>query len=134
MSLDVISHSPALLIAIPLFGAFFTPVISRLHAKVRDGFVIVVIALTEILAIFLAQDIYTNGIRKYVFGASLPSLTRPDTISIPVRIIFEVDGMSIFMVLISLTIALVAAIYSASFFKKEDGLDRYYTPPFQVLL
>ena len=127
MSFDVISHSPALLIAIPLFGAFFTPVISRLHAKVRDGFVIVVIALTEILAIFLAQDIYTNGIRKYVFGASLPSLTRPDTISIPVRIIFEVDGMSIFMVLISLTIALVAAIYSASFFKKEDGLDRYYT-------
>lgn len=122
---SVIEHSPALLIAIPLFGAFFTPVISRLHHRVRDGFVLVVLALTELLAILLAQDIYTNGIRKYAFGANLPSLTHPTTVAIPVRILFEVDALSILMVLISVTIVFIAAIYSLSFFKKE--LDKYFT-------
>ncbi|HHH79728.1 MAG TPA: NADH:ubiquinone oxidoreductase [Thermoplasmatales archaeon] len=124
---SIITHSPALLIAIPLFAAFITPLLSRIHRRARDGFVLIVLAATELLALLLAQDIYANGIRKYVFGATLPSLTHPGTMSIPVRIIFEIDGLSIFMVLISLTIAFVAAIYSSSFFKKEDGLDRYYT-------
>ncbi|HEC81487.1 MAG TPA: NADH:ubiquinone oxidoreductase [Thermoplasmatales archaeon] len=123
----IITHAPALLIAIPLFSAFITPLLSRIHHRIRDGFVVIVLAATDFLALLLAQDIYTHGIRRYVFGATLPSLTHPTTVTIPVRIIFEVDGLSIFMVLISLTIAFVAAIYSTSFFKKEDGLDRYYT-------
>ncbi|HEC94632.1 MAG TPA: NADH:ubiquinone oxidoreductase, partial [Thermoplasmatales archaeon] len=120
---NIIIHAPALLVAIPLFSAFITPLLSRLHHRVRDAFVIIVLAVTEILAILLAQHIYAQGIMTYVFGADIPSLTT----EIPIRIVFEVDGMSIFMVLISFTIALVAAVYSASFFKKEDGLDRYYT-------
>ncbi|HID25085.1 MAG TPA: NADH:ubiquinone oxidoreductase, partial [Thermoplasmata archaeon] len=115
--------APALLVAIPLFGAFITPLISRVHSRARDIFAILVLAVGEFIAFFLAQDVYANGIKTYVFGANIPSFT----MRIPVRIIFEVDGMSIFMVLISFPIAFVAAVYSASFFKKEDGLDRYYT-------
>lgn len=46
---------------------------------------------------------------------------------VPVRIILEVDAMSIFMAIISDTIALVAAIYSLSFMKKETGRAKFYT-------
>lgn len=46
---------------------------------------------------------------------------------VPVRIILEVDAMSVFMAIISDTIALVAAIYSLSFMKKETGRAKFYT-------
>ncbi len=41
----VLTHSPALIIAVPLLGAFLTPLISRVHDKVRNIFVILAIAL-----------------------------------------------------------------------------------------
>jgi len=46
---------------------------------------------------------------------------------VPVRIILEVDGISIFMGIITGTVALAAAIYSFSFMKKETGQNRFYT-------
>ncbi len=124
---ELIIHSPALLVAIPLFGAFLTPIVGRLGGRIRDALVLLFLGITEILAILLAQDVYANGIRSYVFGASFSSFTHPSTFSLPVRIIFEVDGLSIFMVIISITLAFIAAVYSISFIKKENGLDRYYT-------
>ncbi|UCF12159.1 MAG: hypothetical protein JSW06_08965 [Thermoplasmatales archaeon] len=109
-----------LIVAIPLLGAFLTPLVSRINDKLRNIFVIIVLALNAVLVFLLASDILTTGIKTYVFGAK--DLSYPI-----VRILFEVDAMSIFMAIISSILVLVAVVYSWSFMEKNTGLDKYYT-------
>ncbi len=123
----LITHSPILIIAIPLLGAFLTPLISRASGKARNIFVVGVLVFVEFLVLLLARDIYANGLHVYTLGASLPDLTIPGGYMVPVRIILEVDGMSIFMGIISATVSLAATIYSLQFMKDEAGQDKFYT-------
>jgi len=123
----LVAHSAILIIAIPLLAAFLTPLISRVSKKARDILVIATLVFVEFLVIILAKDIYLNGIHIYTLGASSPSLTIPEHYMVPVRIILEVDAMSIFMGIISATVSLAATIYSISFMKEETGGDRFYT-------
>ena len=116
----LLQHSPALIVAVPLLGAFLTPLISRVNDKVRNIFVILTLGLTTLLVFLLASDVFTGNIRTYIFGAQ--NLTLP-----VVRILFEVDAMGAFMAIISIILALVAVIYSWSFMKENTGLDKYYT-------
>ena len=113
-------YTVALVVAIPLLGAFLTPLIGRIHDKLRNIFVIIVLILNSALVFLLASDIFTNGIKTYVFGAQ--DITYPI-----VRILFEVDAMSIFMAIISSILVTVAVLYSWSFMKENTGLDKYYT-------
>jgi len=117
----IIEQSPPLIIAIPLLGAFLTPLISRLSGKARNVFVGIVIALTGFLIALLASDVFANGPRTYVFGAK--------NLALPVvRILFEVDSLSVFMAIVTFILAFVSLVYSWSFMNKEnDGLDKYYT-------
>jgi len=123
----LIVQSPILIIAIPLLGAFLTPLISRASGKARNIFVVGILVLVELLVLLLARDIYANGLRIYTLGASLPDLTIPEGYMVPVRIILEVDGISIFMGVITATVSLAGAIYSLQFMKDETGQDRFYT-------
>jgi len=123
----LITHSPILIIAIPLLAAFLTPLISRVNQKARDVLVITTLALAGFLVIILARDIYANGIHIYTLGASSPTLAIPEQYMVPMRIILEVDAMSIFMCIIWATVSLAAGIYSLSFMKEETGRDRFYT-------
>ena len=114
------THAPALIVAVPLLGAFLTPLVSRLNDKLRNIFVIIVIGLTGFLVLLLANEVLTNGTQTYIFGAS--------NIALPVvRILFEVDAMSIFMAIISSILPIAAVIYSWAFMKENTGLDKYYT-------
>jgi multicomponent Na+:H+ antiporter subunit D len=109
-----------MIVAIPLLGAFLTPLISKINGKLRNIFVILVLALNAVIVLLVASQVFTNGIMTYVFGAK--------DISLPiVRILFEVDAMSIFMAIISSILVLVAVIYSWAFMEKNTGLDKYYT-------
>ena len=123
----LIDNAPILIIAVPLLAAFLTPLISLASVKARDIFVITALALVELLVLLLARDIYANGTVVYTLGASLPDLTIPGGYIVPVRIILEVDGMSIFMGIISATVALAAAVYSLRFMKAETGQAKFYT-------
>jgi multicomponent Na+:H+ antiporter subunit D len=116
----LLQHSPALIVAVPLIGAFITPLISRLNDKVRNVFVILTLGLTASLVFLLASDVFTGNIHTYIFGSR--DLTLP-----VVRILFEVDAMSAFMIIISVILSLIAVIYSWSFMKENTGLDKYYT-------
>ena len=89
----LLQHSPALIVAIPLLGAFLTPLVSKINKKVRNIFVILVILITTILVMLLASDVFSGNIHTYVFGSQ--DLTVP-----LVRILFEVDAMSAFMSII----------------------------------
>jgi len=113
-------YTIALVVAIPLLGAFITPLVSKINDKLRNIFVIIVLALNAGLVFLLASEIFTKGIKTYVFGAK--DLTFPI-----VRILFEVDAMSIFMAIISSILVLIAVIYSWAFMKENTGLDKYYT-------
>jgi len=117
----LLTHAPALIIAVPLLGAFLTPLISRINDKLRNIFVILTLGLTTFLVFLLANDVFTNGIRTYVFGHA-------GDITLPiVRILFEIDGLNAFMAIIGCLFPLIAVIYSWSFIKENTGLDKYYT-------
>jgi multicomponent Na+:H+ antiporter subunit D len=116
----LLQHSPALIIAIPLLSAFLLPLVSRIHAKVRDVFALVMLGVTSCFVGLLASDVLSHGPRIYIFGAQ--------NLRVPlVRILFEVDSMGIFMAIITMMLAIIAVIYSWSFLHQEDGLDKYYT-------
>jgi multicomponent Na+:H+ antiporter subunit D len=117
-------HSPALIVGIPLLAAFLTPLVSRINDKIRNLFVLVMLCVTGFLIILLGYDVQTNGIRTYVFGSGAPL---PSGMSIPVRIMFEIDSMNVFMVIITIILALVGVLYSWSFMNRQDGQDKYYT-------
>jgi len=117
---SLLLHSPALIIAIPLLSAFLMPLVSRVHAKLRNIFALLMLGVTACFIGLLATDVLANGPRIYIFGAK--ELTLP-----LVRILFEVDSISIFMVIITIMLAIIAVIYSWSFLDKQDGLDKYYT-------
>lgn len=119
----IIFHAPALLVALPLLGAFLTPLISKINDKVRNIFVICIIGITGILVLLLGQQIMDTGPITYVFGSSL-SMVQNNTV---IRILFEIDALSIFMALIGILLAFVASIYSWGFLKNETGQDKYYT-------
>jgi multicomponent Na+:H+ antiporter subunit D len=116
----LIQQSPALIIAIPLMGAFLLPLVSRINAKLRNIFALCMVGLTACFVGLLASDVLQHGPRIYIFGSK--------NLAVPmVRILFEVDSMSIFMALITMVLAVVALIYSWSYMKEHDGLDKYYT-------
>jgi len=117
-------HSPALIVAVPLLAAFLTPLISKINDIVRNLFVLIMLSITGLLVAILSYDVFTNGIRLYVFGGGAPL---PSGMTLPVRIMFEVDAMSIFMIIITIVLAFISIIYSLSYLKNQDGLDKYYT-------
>ena len=124
---SLLIHSPILIIAIPLLAAFLTPFISRVSDRARDALVIATLVFVEFLVIILAVDIYRGGPHIYALGASSPLLAMPEHYMVPVRIVLQVDAMSIFMGMISATVSLAAAIYSVSFMRNETGKDKFYT-------
>jgi multicomponent Na+:H+ antiporter subunit D len=116
----LVGYGPALIVAVPLIGAFLTPLVSRVGDRLRNIFVILVLALNSCLVFLLASDVFANGIRTYIFGAR--------DISYPiVRILFEVDAMGIFMAIIISILVFAAVVYSWAFMKGNTGLDKYYT-------
>ncbi|NPA75710.1 MAG: NADH:ubiquinone oxidoreductase [Euryarchaeota archaeon] len=123
----IMNNAPALAIAIPLLGAFVTPLINRAGRKAMLVWVIAVLAFTEFIALLLVYQVNTYGIQVYVFGANPHTLTvPPDSGGIPVRIIFTIDGMSAFTALISATLGLVVGIYSVGSEKFQTAQEKFF--------
>ena len=123
----LIGHSSILIIAVPLLIAFLTPLIGMASKKARNAVVIGGLAFVAFLVFALARDVILNGIHIYTLGATFPGLTIPEGTMVPVRIILEVDGVSVFMGIIVAIVSLVAVIYSLSAMKGETGQNRFYT-------
>ncbi len=123
---DLITHAPAIIIAIPLLFAFATPLIGKINKYVRNAWAFTAVLLSGALAYVLAWEVFKNGgdPNVYVFGGA--DGTAFDVLS-NVRISFYVDGMAAFMGIIMATVAFAAVIYSFSFVKKYTGQDKYYT-------
>ena len=125
--MNIIAHSPALIVGIPLFTAFLFQFIYYITHKNVKYLAAISMGITWILTIFMAFRVFLSGPIVYTFGASSPGLTLPSGYHFPIRIIFEVDGMSAFMALIGTTISFVGALYSESFAKKYTEVSKYYS-------
>ena len=123
----LVAQSPILIIAIPLVAAFLTPLIGMASSKARNTLAIGSLLFTVFLVFALARDISITGIHVYTLGATSPSLAVPTGFIVPVRIVLEVDGMSIFFGIIWSIVSLAAAIYSLSHIAKETGQNRFFT-------
>ena len=120
-------YIPVLIVAIPLFGAFLTPIISRINGKVRNIFAISILGITGFLVFWLSTEIFTNNmIYTYVFGGDSNVIGSGNS-AYAIRILFEVDSFGIFMAIIAIIVAFIGTLYSYSYMKKETGLDKYYT-------
>lgn len=125
--MNLSDHIPILIIAIPLLAAFLVPLIGRINKKATGILATLALSVSLILTIILAVKILTVGPQIYVFGATSPSLTLPSGLKFPIRIMFQIDAMGIFMGLITAVISFVGAVYSLTFMKQQNGLDKYYS-------
>jgi len=116
-----------LIIAIPLVAAFLTPLVGMASSKARNVLAIGSLIFTVFLVFALARDISITGIHVYTLGATSPSLGVPTGFIVPVRIVLEVDGMSVFFGIIWSIVSLAAAIYSLSHIAKDTGQNRFFT-------
>jgi multicomponent Na+:H+ antiporter subunit D len=119
------NHAPVLLIAIPLLGAFAVPLIGKLGRTARNTFVGFIASITGLLAASVfgqagAPTLYVLG--GHGFGIPLPS-----GMSVPIRILLEVDGMGAFMALITALITLTGAFFSFSYWKGRSGGTLFYS-------
>jgi multicomponent Na+:H+ antiporter subunit D len=122
-------HAPVLLIAVPLLGAFAVPLVGKLGRPVRNGFVALIILATACLAGLLAADVLARGEAPtvYVLGGKLINLPLPSGMRVPIRILLEVDGMSVLMILITTLVALAGSLFSFSYWKGHSGGTMYYS-------
>ena len=119
------SHALALLIVVPLFAAFFTPIAQRISHKFMNLWVIFSLGISECLVLVLARNVIKGDIQIYTLGADFPSLASPA--GFPIRIILAADAIAVFMALISVFIALLIGIYSWRFMERYKSRDKYYT-------
>ena len=121
----MIEHLPALMIAVPLFGAFTTPLLKK-NYKAASLWALIITAVTLGLSLLLVREVLIRGLMVYVFGADKPGLVLPSGYSVPVRIIFEVDAIGAFMALSATLMSFIGAMYSYSHVERETGLEKYY--------
>ncbi|KUG20260.1 membrane bound hydrogenase, mbhh subunit [hydrocarbon metagenome] len=123
----IAQHAPALIIALPLFAAFATPLIGRYSRQARDAWIFAAMAATAAIAAVLAYQVYTVGTVVYAFGAAAPHIPLPiDSGGIPIRIIFTVDAMSAFMVVTAAISGFAVTLYSLISESKLTGRDGFY--------
>jgi multicomponent Na+:H+ antiporter subunit D len=125
--MNLLNHAPVLIIAVPLLAAFLVPIIGRINKKAVGIFVTLMLAFSTVLTVVLAVKVLSSGPQIYVFGAKSPFLTLPSGLKFPIRIMFEVDAMGVFMGLITALSSFLGVVYSLGFMEKYDGLEKYYS-------
>ncbi len=124
----ILDNLPALLIALPLLGAFLTPFISRAGDGMRNGWILLISLLTACTGLLIAAEVLTGGTITYAFGISdLSQVIPPDSGGIPIRIIFTIDAMNAFMLIISAIVGFSITVYSITSMAEHSGKDGYYT-------
>ncbi len=101
---------------LPLLTCFFVPLIGRISAKARNGFVVAIAAITAFLAFTLIPA---------VSDGSTVNLTFP-WISGSVTAGVYLDPLSILFACLISFFGLIIAIYSLGYMKHEENLTRYY--------
>ncbi len=118
-------HLPALLLAVPLLGAFTAPLFSLGGKYLRNAALLAATFLTLVVAFLLWRHVNATGIAVYVMGAKTTALTLPSGMKFPVRIILEVDAFSAFMALTGALASFAGALFSLNYMNRFTGLNRF---------
>ncbi len=123
----IFDNLPALLIIVPLIGAFLTPLFGRFIPKLRTPWVIFAVLVSAAVSITTAVRVLISGPIVYIFGAGVDTPAILDSAGIPIRIIFTIDAFSAFMLLSAALVSVAAMLYLASSQKERSGKSEFYT-------
>ncbi|MDR3102094.1 MAG: NADH:ubiquinone oxidoreductase [Methanocalculaceae archaeon] len=128
MNVDFLTASlPALLITVPLFGAFLTPVCGRFLPNARDAWVILTSIVSSAIAVLLAVQVYAKGTIVYVFGAAPGLGTIPaDSGGMPIRILFHIDGFGVFMLISAAIVSFAGILYLTVSQSRRSSRSEFY--------
>ena len=130
----IMDNLPALLIALPMLGAILTPIISRYGDSVRNGWVMLISTLASGSGLLVASKVLATGTIVYTFGvSSLSQIIPPDSGGVPFRIIFTIDAMNAFMLVIAAIVGFCIMLYSTSSMARLSGKDVFYTLLFLLM-
>ncbi len=123
MSFDLITHSPTMVLGIPLLFAFLTPLADKVSKELRDAVFMMGLLLTVFFVFVMSYEVYTSGAWTYVFGGTE---SRPTSLTSYFRIMFAADGFSALATITVAITALGAGIYSFAFMDGHSGMEKYY--------
>ena len=117
----MIPHAPILVIVLPLFGAFFMPVVGILAKRYNLKNAVEIFAIAIMIAVFvmvatMAPAVWGGQIITYQLGGWSP----------PWGINLVVDGLTIQMALMISGLSTLVIIYSAAYMKRDSGLSYFY--------
>jgi NADH-quinone oxidoreductase subunit L len=101
----------------PLLASLFVPLIGKYSEKARNGYVVIVAALTSLLAISLIPAVWHG--EEVAIIHNIPWIPE---ISAGIYI----DPLSVLFTCLIAFFALIISIYSIGYMKGENGLTRYY--------
>ena len=127
-------HLPAILLALPLGGAFFATIACLLGRKFRNFYYMTVSLLTLICAALLFLETVTGKILIYVMGEKSSALTLPLGMAFPVRIILEMDSFSGLMILCVAIASFAGTLFSINYMEKFSGWKQFITLYFLLVL
>lgn len=130
----IMNNIPAFTIALPMLGAILTPIFSRFGDNIRNSWVLLITLLTSAAGILTALKVFSSGPIIYTFGVtSLNQVIPPDSGGIPFRIIWTIDAMNAFMLIIAAIISFSIVLYSISSMSRLSGKDGFYTLLFLLI-
>lgn len=114
-------HLPALMLAVPLFGAFSTPIVALGGRRARAIWSVLISSVLLVLSFCLLQYVATEGTAVYVMGGKAWNLTLPSGMAYPVRIILEVDSFNSFIAVIGCFASLAGVLFGLRFLDRFSG-------------
>jgi NADH-quinone oxidoreductase subunit L len=106
---------------LPLIASCFVPMVAKLGDKIRNYFVIAIMAVTAGLAFSLVPAVWFGSGKAVVSTINwIPGVTSNISAGI------YIDPLSVLFVCLVAFFGLIIAIYSWGYMKGEEGLTRYY--------
>ena len=101
----------------PLLASLFVPIIGKYSEKARNGFVVVIAALTASLAASLIPAVWHG--EGVVITSTIPWIPE-------INAGIYIDPLSVLFTCLIAFFALIISVYSIGYMKGENGLTRYY--------
>jgi multicomponent Na+:H+ antiporter subunit D len=118
-------HLPAILLALPLGGAFFAPIACLLGTRLRNFYYMTVSLFTLICAVLIFFETTAGKILVYVMGEEYAALTLPSGMAFPVRIILEMDAFSGLMIHCVAIASFAGTLFSIKYMERFSGLKQF---------
>jgi NADH-quinone oxidoreductase subunit L len=117
MSFDINNFSSIAVWALPLIASCFIPLVAKKGDKIRNYFVIAIMAVTAGLAFSLVPGVWFGNGKPVIYSIPwIPGINAG----------VYIDPLSVLFVCLVAFFGLIIAVYSWGYMRGEEGLTRYY--------